>query len=287
VRERNKRLLALHAHPDDESSKGAGTLARYSAEGARVALVCFTGGEAGDILNPKMDRPGVKERIAEYRRAELETAGDILGVDQIYWLGYRDSGMPGAADNSHPAALCNADIDEVTERVVRIIRRERPQVILGYDESKGYEHPDHVRVHEVGLRAFEAAGDPRRHPGAGEPWRPAKLYYFATFTKRRALALHEAALAAGVESPFAERLERWEEGGFVEPEVTTRIDVADYMHLRSKALIAHATQIDPESHWFAIPDEMQRQIYPWEDYTLAVSRVETAIPETDLFSGVG
>lgn len=281
-----RRLLAIHAHPDDESSKGAGTMARTSAEGGRVALVCCTGGEAGEILNPKMDRPGVRENIAEYRREELKTACDILGVHEVHWLGYRDSGMPGTTANDHPAAFCNADRDEVIERLVSIIRRERPQVVLGYDESKGYEHPDHVRVHELGREAFAAAADPNRYPEAGQPWQPLKLYYFATFTKRRGLALHEAALAAEINSPFAESIERWEEMGFVEPVVTCQIDVGDYMDVRAKALLSHATQIDPDSHWFAIPDEMQREVYPWEDFTLVESAVPTEDNETDLFAGI-
>src|ERR687895_1142546 len=157
-------LLAIHAHPDDESSKGAGTMARYASEGVRVALACATRGEAGDILNPRMERPGIKERIAEIREAELETACDILGVERVYQLGYRDSGMPGTEANKHPESFVSADPDEVVGGLVKIIRDERPEVVLGYDESRGYEHPDHVRIHELGTRAFHAAGDPDKYP---------------------------------------------------------------------------------------------------------------------------
>jgi mycothiol S-conjugate amidase len=281
-----KRLLAFHAHPDDESSKGAGTMARYSAEGARVALICATGGEAGEILNPRMDLPGVLENIAEYRHQELEEACRILGVHEIYWLGYRDSGMPGTDDNKHPDALVNADRNEVLERLVGIIRAERPQVMLSYDESRGYEHPDHVLVHELGLQAFDAAGDASFLPEAGPVWSPLKLYYFATFSSQRFMALHEAAVAAGISSTIAERLERWAEEGLEDPTITTQVDVSDYVDIRSKALLAHATQIDPESQWFEIPDEIQRTAYPWEDFTLAASRVQTNAEETDLFEGI-
>jgi mycothiol S-conjugate amidase len=278
--------MVFHAHPDDESSKGAGTMALYAGQGVRVVLVCATRGEEGDILNPRMDREGIKERMAEIRVAELETACDLLGVERIYHLGYRDYGMPETESNNHPDAFCNVDPDKAIERVVKIIRAERPEVFVCYDESRGYEHPDHVRVHEFGTRAFQVAGDGDRYPDAGAPWAPSKLYYFATFSKQRLVKLHEAAMAESVESPFGEWLERWEENDFGEPEITTQVDVADFIELRSKALLAHATQIDPDSFWFAIPDDIHKKVYPWEDYTLVASQAETQVPEDDLFGGL-
>ena len=261
-------------------------MARYADEGVRVSLVCATGGEEGDILNPRMDRPGVKERIAELRREELEAACEILGVAEVYHLGYRDSGMPGTPSNEHADAFWNADPDEAIGKLVAVIRKERPQVVLSYDESRGYEHPDHIRVFEWGRRAFEEAGDATKYPDAGEPWTPSKLYYFATFTKKRLVTLHQAAVAEGVDSPFEEWIERWDEEGFEEPVVTAQVDVSDYIDRRSKALLAHATQIDPDSFWFAIPDELVRRVYPWEDYTLVESTVDTTLPERDLFHGI-
>jgi mycothiol S-conjugate amidase len=260
-------------------------MARYASEGVRVVLVCATRGEEGDILNPRMDKPGIKERMPEVREAELETAGDLLGVHQIYQLGYRDSGMPETESNQHPRAFSNADPAEVVGKLVEIIRAEQPEVVLGYDESRGYEHPDHVCVHKWGTQAWHEAGKEGAFPDAGEPWQPPKLYYFATFTKRRMQALHEEALAEGIESPFAGWLDHWEEMGFQEPEISAQIDVSDFIEVRSKALMAHATQIDPDSFWFAIPDDMQRKIYPWEDYTLVASTVKTNVPEDDLFAG--
>jgi mycothiol S-conjugate amidase len=280
-----KTLLAIHAHPDDESSKGAGTMAKYAHEGARVVLVCATGGEAGEILNPRMEKPGILENIAEVRKAELETAGDILGVSQIYYLGYRDSGMPGTETNKHPDAFMNADPDESVGKLVEIIRKEKPEVVLSYDESRGYEHPDHVAVYKWGMQAFHDAADPEKFPDRGEPWAAKKLYFFATFTKKRMQMLHDEATAKGIETPFGGFLENWDSLGFQDPRVDARVDVGDYLELRSKALLAHATQIDPDSFWFAIPDEMQREIYPWEDYTLVESRVDTKQPELDLFAG--
>jgi mycothiol S-conjugate amidase len=249
-------------------------------------LVCCTGGEAGDILNPKMDKPGIKEKMPELRRAELETACAILGVEEIYWLGYRDSGMPGTEFNKHPNAFCNAPPDDAIEKLVRIIRKERPQVVLGYDESKGYEHPDHVKVYEWGTQAWHDAGDPTKYPDAGEPWAPSKLYYFATFTRKRMQMLHEAALAEGIESPFAGWLESWDDIGFEEPSIDAQVDVGEYIELRSKALLAHATQIDPDSFWFAIPDELQKRIYPWEDFSFIAGDRDFELPEDDLFKGL-
>ncbi len=261
-------------------------MARYADEGVRVVLVCCTDGAAGDILNPRMDRPGIKERMAEIRKAELETACDLLGVQAIYHLGYRDSGMPETESNQHPDAFWNAPPDEAVGKLVEIIRKERPEVVLGYDESKGYEHPDHVRVYEWGTRAWHEAGDPDRFPELGPAWAPSKLYYFATFTRRRMQALHEAAVAEGIESPYIGWLENWDEIGFVEPEITTQVDVTDYIELRSKALLAHATQIDPDSFWFAIPDDLQKKVYPWEDYTLVAADRDFDLPEDDLFRGL-
>jgi mycothiol S-conjugate amidase len=261
-------------------------MAKYAAEGVRVVLVCCTRGEAGDVLNPRMDRPGIKERMAEIREAELETACDLLGVDRVYQLGYRDSGMPGTEWNEHPGAFWNADPEEAVGRLVEILRAERPEVVLSYDESRGYEHPDHIRVHEWGARAYHEAGDAAKHSEKGAPWQPLKLYHHATFTKKRMQVLHEAAASEGLESPFAGFLDHWEQMGFVEPEITSQIDVSDFVELRSKALLAHATQIDPDGFWFAIPDEMHRRVYPWEDYTLGDSKVPVEPPEDDLFAGI-
>jgi len=279
-------LLAVHAHPDDESSKGAGTMARYADEGVRTVIVTCTGGEAGEILNPAMDRPGVLERMPELRRQELAKALEVLGVSAHHWLGYRDSGMADSDANGHPDAFANAALDEATGRLVAIIRQERPQVVLTYDERGGYPHPDHIRTHEVSVAAFDAAADPDRYPEAGPPFQPLKLYYHATFTRRRLEAIHVGALARGIETPFAKWLEEWDAEGEPDPVVTTQVDVARWLGRRRDALIAHATQIDPNSFWFAIPDEVVAEIYPWEDYTLARTLVPTGDHETDLFAGL-
>src|SRR5262245_27717791 len=202
------RLLAVHAHPDDESSKGAAAMARYVAEGVQVMVATCTGGERGSILNPKLQHDqSILDNMAEVRQREMAEARRILGVQQS-WLGFVDSGLPEGDPLPPLPDGCFAlqPIDVATEPLVRLIREFRPQVVTTYDENGGYPHPDHVMCHRISVAAFEAVGDPDRYPDAGEPWQPLKLYYNQTFSKGRVLAFHDAMLEAGLESPFAEWL---------------------------------------------------------------------------------
>jgi mycothiol S-conjugate amidase len=280
--------MFVHAHPDDESSKGAATMARYAKEGHRISVVTCTDGMAGDILNPAMDRPGVKERMGEIREEELARALEILGVRDHWWLGYADSGyvegFEGDGTLLAPDSFYNVDLDEAIGRLVAIIRAERPEVVVTYPEDGGYPHPDHIRCHDIAAGAYDAAADPDRYPDAGAPWQPSKLYYVGAFNRRKVEALHAACLDRGIESPFAGWLERWDPDE-VDPS-TTHIDVGDYLSVRSQALLAHATQIDPDGMWFRVPDDVVREIHPWEDFVLARSEVETSVPETSLFDGL-
>jgi mycothiol S-conjugate amidase len=281
-------LLSVHAHPDDEASKGAGTVARYHAEGVRCVLVCCTGGEEGDILNPAMERPDVRERLTDIRREELARAAEIIGYDEVVMLGYRDSGMPESPANAHPESFARADDEEAVARLVEVIRAERPQVVITYgDDQEFYPHPDHLKVHDISIVAFDAAGDPERFPGLGDPWQPLKLYY-SMWSRARIEARHSAFLEHGLESPYDEK---WFESPWNDDRITSRVDVGDYYDVRMQALLAHATQIDPESrHWFGLPDDVAAGIYPFEDYHLARSLVDTPasgdVEEDDLFAGV-
>ena len=281
------RLMHVHAHPDDESSKGAATTARYVAEGVDVHVVTCTHGERGSVLNPKMDRPDVQANITEIRRVEMETARDILGVRQD-WLGFIDSGWPEGDPLPPLPEGCFAleDVEVAAERLVRLMRDFRPHVVTTYDEKGGYPHPDHIQCHNITVVAFEAAGDPSRYPEAGEPWQPLKLYYHHGFNRPRAVALDEAMREAGLESPYAERLKDWEENPAWDARITTRVPCADYFEVRDRALLAHATQIDPDSWWFAVPMEIQRRVWPHEDYELVTSHVDAPTPEDDLFAGI-
>nr|WP_240195538.1 mycothiol conjugate amidase Mca [Nocardioides faecalis] len=281
------RLMHVHAHPDDESSKGAASTAMYVAQGAEVRVVTCTGGERGSILNPKMDRPDIAANITEVRRAEMDRARDILGISQT-WLGFVDSGWPDGDPKPPLPDGCFAlvPLEEATERLVREIRAFRPHVLTTYDERGGYPHPDHVRCHEVSVAAFAAAGDPEQFPEAGAPWQPLKLYYHHSFNRPRMQALHEAMLAHDLESPWAERLAQWKPEPEWDARITTRVPCGDFFGVRDQALLAHATQIDPDGHWFAIPRELQEKVWPTEDFELVASHVTAPVPEDDLFAGV-
>ncbi len=284
-------MMAVHAHPDDESSKGAATMARYSAEGHDVVVVTCTGGERGSILNTSFEPADLASdpaAMTAVRRAEMARAAEILGV-RHHWLGFVDSGLP-EGDPTPPlpeGSFAVVPLEEATEALVAVVREFRPHVVVTYDENGGYPHPDHVRCHEVSMAAFEAAGDPDRFPAAGQPWQPLKLYYSHGFARRRMQLLHEALLAAGEESPFTEWLAKWDPSRpDVMERVTTQVECGAFFELRDGALRAHATQIDPSSRWFSVPLDVQRELWPTEEYELARSLVDTTVPEDDLFSGV-
>lgn len=281
------RLMHVHAHPDDESSKGAASTARYVTEGAEVHVVTCTGGERGSILNPKMERPEILANITEVRRQEMERARDILGITQ-HWLGFVDSGWPDGDPKPPLPEGCFglAPLEESVEALVRIVRAVRPHVMTTYDERGGYPHPDHIRCHEVSVAAFEAAGDPERFPDAGEPWQPLKLYYHHSFNRPRMQALHDAMQQHGLESPWEERLKDWKPEPEWDARITTRVVCDRWFGVRDQALLAHATQIDPDGFWFAIPRELQAEVWPTEDYELVTTHLEAPTPEDDLFAGL-
>ncbi len=281
------RLMCVHAHPDDESSKGAATMARYAREGVDVLVVTLTDGSRGSVLNPAMDSPEVLANITEVRRQEMDRAREILGVRQVF-LGFVDSGLP-EGDPLPPlpeGCFGLGDLEEQTRALVEVVRRERPHVMTTYDENGGYPHPDHIRCHEVSMAAFDAAGDPDRFPGAGEPWQPLKLYYNTTFHKERLTALHTVMLERDIESPYGEWLDAWVDKPEDAGRVTTKVACAEHFATRDRALVAHATQVDPTGRWFACPIELQQQAWPTEDFQLARSLVDTELPEDDLFAGV-
>ncbi|MEU0935172.1 MULTISPECIES: mycothiol conjugate amidase Mca [unclassified Embleya] len=278
--------MAVHAHPDDESSKGAATMARYVAEGAEVLVATCTGGERGSVLNPALQgNPEIEANIHEVRRKEMDAARAILGVQQA-WLGWEDSGLPEGDPLPPLPDGCFAvlDVDKAAEPLVRLIREFRPHVVTTYDENGGYPHPDHIQTHKITMVAFDAAGDPDAYPDSGEPWQPLKLYYNQGISRARIEALHEGMLSRGLESPYGEWLERW--GDRDERDITTRIPCADWFETRDRALIAHATQVDPDGFWFRVPISVQREVWPTEDYELVRSLVDTDLPEDDLFAGV-
>jgi mycothiol S-conjugate amidase len=280
--------MAVHAHPDDESSKGAATMVRYVREDVSVLVATCTGGERGSVLNPQMDRPDVWANLSDLRRDEMAKARELLGVEQA-WLGFVDSGLPEGDPLPPLPEGCFAaqPLEVAAAPLVRLVREYKPHVILTYDENGGYPHPDHIMCHKISVEAYEAAGDPDRYVEQGEPWQPLKLYYHMGFSRARVVALHEEMLAAGLESPYAEWLEQWPEN---RPDsaarITTRVNCGEYFGVRDDALRAHATQVDPNGRWFSVPLEIQQKVWPTEDYELARSAVASELPEDDLFAGV-
>jgi mycothiol conjugate amidase Mca len=277
-------LLAVHAHPDDECLGTGGILARYGAAGVRTVLVTCTDGAVGEISDPALATP---ENLAEVRSGELDESVRILGVSRLVKLGYRDSGMAGTADNQNPAAFEQADFDTAVGRVVQVMREERPQVVVTYDENGGYGHPDHIRAHQVAVAAFQAAGDPERFPEAGQPWTPEKLYY-AVVPRSGFLKLSERLREAGIEVPFSRPED--EEGprptfGVEDERVTTTVDVSDFVDQKRRALIAHRTQMGPDQFFMRLPEALFDDIFGRETFQ-RVSGPTSGSTEDDLFAAI-
>lgn len=287
-----RRLLSVHAHPDDESSKGAATLARYVAEGVEVLVVSCTGGERGDLLNQGLlesapNEAAMAERdLAGLRRIEMERARSIIGYDHL-WLGYEDSGMPDDGVPLPPNCFALIPLEASAEPLVRIIREFRPHVVITYDENGGYPHPDHIRTHELTMFALDAAAEASRYPGTGQPWTVSKVYYDRIFNPKRVTAMLEEMRRAHPDSPLLPDLEQYASWVQERPDrATTHVEVAEYFDARDEALRCHASQVAPDSSFFFWPNDVQRAAWPWEDFELARSLVETSLPESDLFAGI-
>ena len=282
-----QRLLAVHAHPDDESSKGAATYAHYVAQGAKVLVVSCTGGERGDIQNDALvAKPMANRDMAGLRRIEMANAQAAVGFDHL-WLGYQDSGLPEGEEKVMPGSFSLIPLEISAEPLVKIIREFRPQVLTTYDETGGYPHPDHIRTHEISLYTIEAAADANRYPGVGEPWQVSKVYYDRTFNAPRIEAMYEYVAANDPDSENLARMTEMREWMKERPDVaTTHMRVGDYFEVRDAALRAHASQVAPDSGFFFWPNELQREAWPFEDFQLAKSLVDTELPESDLFAGI-
>lgn len=286
-----RRLLAIHAHPDDESSKGAATYAYYRSTGAEVMVVSCTGGERGDIQNDHLAAHAMANRdMAGLRIIEMADAQQIMGV-QHRWLGYLDSGLPEEGEVVPAGAFALIPLEISAEPLVKIIREFRPQVVHTYDESGGYPHPDHIRTHEIAVYAMDAAADASRYPDAGPAWTVLKVYYDRIFNPARLAAVYEALLET---EPDSERtanmteLKTWMDERWAGATVTatTQVPCGDFFGVRDDALRAHASQVAPDSRFFFWPNDLQREVWPFEDFQLASSLIETTLPEDDLFAGI-
>jgi len=287
-----RRLMFVHAHPDDESSKGAATAAMYVDGGAEVTLVTCTGGEAGDVLNPKA-APVDRAAMAAARSRELADAVAAIGFTRTYELGYVDSGYHEDPADIPEGTFGRIPLDEPSRTLAGILRRERPQVVVTYPEDGGYPHPDHIMNHAVSIRAMELAADPAVDlndvaDGDRPSWRVPKVYASSIFPSERVLTLHEAVLERGLESPYERWLERRDQNpdDAVDDAPDARIPCADWFPRRDAALLAHVSQIDPDGGWFQVPRDLERDGYPYESYVVLRADVEVVRPEADLFAGL-
>ena len=257
-------LMAVHAHPDDECMSTGGSLARYREEGVHTILVTATRGEEGEIVDPDMDPDEVRPKLADVRVAELEKACQHLQVAELHLLNYRDSGMAGTPANNHPDCFHQADLHEATGRLVRLMRQCRPHVMTCYNENGGYGHPDHIQVNRATVAAFHAAGDPAQYPEHGlAPWQPQKLYY-TSYPRSYILMRYEVMRSMGLDSPMDRPdFDPQKVGGTPDDEITTRIEVRDYLDLKMEALRCHRSQIAPDWWFRRIPPRgPARQVRP-------------------------
>jgi mycothiol S-conjugate amidase len=282
------RLLSVHAHPDDESSKGAGTLAYYASRGVETLVVSCTGGEEGRVLNEHLaaDAQIMADRdLPGLRRREMARAAEVMGV-QHRWLGYADSGWPEDGEPEPVNSFASIPLEISAEPLVRLIRDFRPQVLITYDEEGGYPHPDHIRTHQISIYARDAAADPTRYPDAGPAWKISKTYYDRIFNGPRVNSMYDALVARDPDSELVAEIaniRRW----FDRPDLaTTHIPVGDFLETRDEALRSHASQVSPQSTFFLWPNDLQREVWPWEDFQLVDSEREPVLPEDDLFSGI-
>lgn len=274
-----KTLLAIFAHPDDEAFGTGGTLARYAAEGASIVLVCATRGEAGEIADESQATP---ETLGDVRENELRCAAGALGISEVIFLDYCDSGMDGTPENDAPQAFVNAPADEVISRLVGIIRRVRPDVVITFEPNGGYGHPDHIAAHRHTVAAFHAAADPARYPEQGDAWQASNLFYTA-IPRSFFLEMRDQLEAMGEDtSDFA----RWEESGagWPDEQINVTLDVTQKIEAKWTALNCHRTQFGPDNLFRRLPVDMVKRMMSYEHFALAWPNPEPGLQLADLFA---
>lgn len=270
-------ILGIFAHPDDELMCG-GTLARYAAQGARVVLACATRGEVGSIYAPGL---ATRETLADVRSGELQTAARALGIAEVRFLGFRDSGMAGTPENDDPRNLLRADPEPAMALFVGLLREVRPDVVLTHDPTGGYGHPDHIAVSGYVTAAYDAAGDPARYPHAGEAWRPARLFY-GVMARSFFARMREALEQAGAERmPFGNAdLDRM---GYDDNAVSLALDVSDQVAAKIAGFLAHQTQFGPESPSSQMPEDMRQAMLAHEHLVQARPALPPGVRLNDLW----
>jgi LmbE family N-acetylglucosaminyl deacetylase len=309
-------IMAVHAHPDDEVVFTGGTLLVYHRRGVKTVLVTATGGEEGEIHDPDLDPEAARPNLRDIRLGELKRGTELLEVDHLELLGYRDSGMAGTEANAHPDNFHNADPEEATRKLVMLVRRYKPQIMITYDENGAYGHPDHIKCNVITHAAFERAGDPDYAPELGEPWTPLKLYYThwndegwekarAVFEERglkwpfdrdqeekpdedpehqsieEAVEEHVREVEAAAEAPAEEKPPE-----YVPPPATTHIDVSPVVMNKLQSMKQHRTQFDPNGLFMTIPEDITPLIFGAEHYSLVESRVAAPVEEYDMLAGL-
>lgn len=275
-------LLAFHAHPDDESISMGGTLAEYASRGIPVTVVTATRGEAGEIHN-RDDADEVRPVLGDIREAEERAACHVLGVEDIEFLGYRDSGMMGTGDNTHADSFWGADFAEAVGRLVRVIRARRPQVVTAYDPFGGYGHPDHIQVHRVGTAAFFASADIGRYPllPGEESWQAPRLYW-ATWSRERMRRIRrEMSTDLGADGEPEEP-----SSGTLPEHITTRRDISAWLHLKQGALLCHDSQFAADSWIRTLPEGRMSEFLAEEVFVRAFSTVPGDPADPDLLAGL-
>lgn len=277
----NFTLMAVHAHPDDESIGTGGILAKYADEGHKTVVVFGTKGELGEIQNPEFVPPSPELSMKDIRVLETERALKVLGVESGHFLGYRDSGMAGEPTNSDPDAFASADMEEAAGKLVDIIRLTKPHVILTYNEKGIYGHPDHIMASRVTSKAFERAGDPDYvSPQGLKPWRPSKLYHTAIPLSRMRMR-HQMMQEDGEEPDFDPEVM-----GTRDDRITTVIDVRKYLPQKLEALYSHESQISPDSFFRRIPEEWKEEAFGFEHFVCVNGCGQSDGKEEDFFEGL-
>jgi LmbE family N-acetylglucosaminyl deacetylase len=276
-----KRLLAVFAHPDDESFGIGGTLASYASNGTRVTLVCATRGEAGEISDPALATP---ETLGAVREEELDCAARKMGVDQLIFLGYRDSGMEGWSENADPRAFINAPEREVVGKLVGIMRRVRPQVVVTFEPNGGYGHPDHKAIHRHTVAAFHAAADPEQFPGEGDAWQADRLFY-SVIPRSLFRAMRDWLDAQGEDTSDWDQFE--EAGrGWPDDEIDVVMDVSANVDAKWAALNCHQTQFGADNLFRRAPQALVQEAISHEHLSLAWPERRPGLEMDDLFSGL-
>ena len=278
----SRTLLALFAHPDDEAFGTGGTIAHYASDGTCVTLVCTTRGEVGEIAEGTGATP---ETLGEVREGELRCAAETMGISELIFLGYRDSGMVDTSENADPRAYINAPAEEVVPRLVGIIRRVQPQVVITFEPNGGYGHPDHIAIHRHTVAAFHAAADPSRYPEQGPAWQADRLFYTAiprSFFRR----MRDEMAALGMDTSQFDRFEEGGGRGWPDDQVNVVMDVSATVDEKWDGLNCHRTQFGPSNLFRRLPEPTVKQMMSEEYFALAWPEPEPGLRLADLFDGL-